>query len=678
MTASSQRGPIRNIGIMAHIDAGKTTVSERVLFYSGRLHRTAEVHDGEAFFDWQPEEKKHGITITSAVSQFSWKGSEIYLIDTPGHVDFTVEVERSLRVLDGVVALYDAVEGVEPQSETVWYQANRYQVPRLGFANKMDRIGASFERTLTSVRKKLDAHPIPIQMPIGSESRFSGVIDLIDMQAITFHDHDQGLNPEIGPIPEALLDEAKAAREHMIELIADVNDEVALAYLEGEPLDAETLHGALRKATIAQTAVPFLCGTGLRNKGIQPLLDAVVRYLPAPNELPAVSGLSLDGAKETRERDAKEAFAGLIFKVQMIEGQKLAFMRIYSGTLKTGDNILNTTQNVSQRIKNLIHLHANRKKRVNVAQAGEIIALAGVRRGITGDTFCDPDRPIILEKIEARKPVISAAVEPESAKDKDKLLDTLKLVAEEDPTFVFEEDEASGELIIRGMGELHLDIVAERLEREFKLKLRRGEPDVVCRETISSPGTGHAVFERETDDERIYGEVEVRVTPLERGAGTELRVELPKTHPPVRNDVMRAVEQGLEDASASGPRGHELQDVEVVVIAIAPDPRNDNVPLGYRIAAGEAVRKALRDATPIQLEPLMKVEIIVPEDNLGGVIHDLSSRGGAVDDILDDDLRKIVIARAPLRKMFGYTTALRSMTQGRGVFTMSFHAFDHV
>ncbi|MDX9719939.1 MAG: elongation factor G [Myxococcota bacterium] len=670
---------IRNFGIMAHIDAGKTTVSERILFYSGRTYKMAEVHDGDATMDWMEQERERGITITSAVSSFEWRKHELHLIDTPGHVDFTVEVERSLRVLDGVVALYDAVSGVEPQSETVWAQAEKYKVPRLAFANKMDRPGANFESCVEQVRKVLRANPIPVQMPMGSASEFAGVIDLIEMKALAFSDSDQGHTVELSEIPAQFRSQTEEARERMIEQVADLDDDIASLYLEGAEIDSALIKAALRKATVENKAVPFFCGSGLRNKGVQPLLDAVVDYLPSPDEVGPLTGVDPKGHPLSWERSPKAHFSALVFKVQHIDGQKYIYLRMYSGKLSEGDNVLNSTKSQTTRIKNLFRMHANRAERISEAFAGDMIALTRTRNFGSGDTLCDPQHPIVLERIEARAPVVSISIEPESIRDKDKLTEALAALTDEDPTLKVEEDPETGEMVMRGMGELHLDIVCDRLQREFGAAVRRGKPSVVRRETCTTEATGRGVFARDTDEGSIFGDVGVKVRPNARGTGRTWAAALPSTHAYVKPDIVNAVLLGVQDALAFGPlSGEEVADVHADVVSIGCDPKGNVSLLGARIAAGEAVRNALKDAGPVILEPIMELDVVVAEEHIGDIISDLTLRNGTIESVESGELRTVIKALVPLRTMFGYTMKLRSMTKGRGVFTMEFRAFDQV
>ncbi len=670
---------VRNIGIMAHIDAGKTTVSERILFYSGRTYKIAEVHDGQATMDFMDQERERGITISSAVNEISWKDHDIYLIDTPGHVDFTVEVERSLRVLDGVVALYDAVAGVEPQSETVWYQANKHNVARVCFVNKMDRPGADFSRCVQEIETILGGHPIAVQLPIGSGVDFSGVIDLIHRQAYYFDDESQGAEVKTGPIPAELEEEVVLARESMIERIVNVDDELGMAWLNGEELTETMIVAALRRAVIAFKAQPVLCGSGLKNKGIQPLMDAIVDYLPAPSDLPVLKGVTPKGVEIEQSRSETAPFSGLIFKVQQIEGKKLAFIRVYSGVLEEGDSVALPAQKTAVKVKNIYRVYANRVDRVASAQAGALVAIAKVKGMTTGGTLCDPSHPILLESIEANAPVISIAVEPESIKDKDRLVEALTSINEEDPTIVFEEDKDTGELILRGMGELHLEVACERLRREFNVNVRSGHPNVVCMETLLDECSEVATFERIIDEDKkevLWGEVRVVVRPLERGIGSACKLQLPEDHPYVRQEVLDAVLEAAKDASMYGPNGYEMTDTEVVVTSISLDAKGNTNVVGSRIAAGEAVRKAYKSSGTKLLEPLMHVDIVAAEEHIGDLIADLTQRGGMVENLESEAVRSVIHAIVPLRNMFGYTMKLRTVTHGRGSFSMRFLRFD--
>ncbi len=671
---------VRNIGIMAHIDAGKTTVSERILFYSGRTYKISEVHDGQATMDFMDQERERGITISSAVNEIQWKGHDIYLIDTPGHVDFTVEVERSLRVLDGVVALYDAVSGVEPQSETVWYQANRHKVARIAFVNKMDRPGADFDRCVAEIEKILGGNPIEVQIPIGAGADFVGVIDLIRQKAYYFDTESQGAEVTTAEIPVELVEHAAMAREQMIEKIADADDELGMAWLEGETITEEMIVSALRRATISLKVQPVLCGSGLKNKGIQPLMDAVVDYLPAPHDLPALEAKTPKDEVILRERSEKAPLSALVFKVQQIEGKKLAFIRIYSGCMKDGDSIYVTSSKSAFKVKNIYRVYANRVDRVDQAPAGSIVAIAKVKGLATGVTLCDPSQPILLESIKATAPVISIAIEPESLKDKDRLVEALNTIHEEDPTIVFEEDNNTGELILRGMGELHLEVACERLRREFNVNVRTGNPNVVCMETLVGDAVETATFERVMEDEKetIWGEVTVSVKALERGTGTRCSLALPEGHPYVRQDVLDAVLEAAKDAALYGPNGFEMADVAVEILTISLDAKGGTNLVGSRIAAGEAVRRAYKKAGTKTLEPLMAVDIVASEEHIGDLISDLTQRNGMVENLESDVLRSVIHAIVPLRNMFGYTMKLRTLTHGRGSFSMRFLRFDAI
>ncbi|MBO4351156.1 MAG: elongation factor G [Proteobacteria bacterium] len=669
---------VRNIGIMAHIDAGKTTVSERILFYSGRTYRIAEVHDGQATMDFMDQERERGITISSAVNEIQWKDTDIYLIDTPGHVDFTVEVERSLRVLDGVIALYDAVAGVEPQSETVWYQANRHKVARIAFVNKMDRPGADFDRCVREIHDILGGHPIALQRPIFDNQSFVGVIDLIEQKAYSFSEADQGASIVEIPIPADMADEAVAGREQLIEKLADEDDEIAEAYLNGDEISNEAIKAALRRATIALKAVPVFCGSGLKNKGIQPLMDGVVDYLPAPGDLPPLEGTDFKGRPIEHSRDESAPFCGLIFKIQQIEAKKLAFVRIYSGVLKEGDAILNATQNQSFKIKHIFRLYANRVDRVESAGAGSLVAMVKTKGMTTGDTLCAPSSQILLEKIEANDPVMSISIEPESIKDKDKLVEALNAIHEEDPTIIFEEDKETGELILRGMGELHLEIACERLKREFNVLVRKGNPNVVCKEALLGTISETSTFEREHEGEVLFGQVSVEVSPLDRDAGIVCKLDLPEDHPYIRPETADAIVGAARDAMLYGPNGFEMVDAQVRVTAIATDAKGGVNLVGSRIAAGDAVRNAYKKVGTRILEPLMSVDIIAADENIGDLISDLTVRKGIVENLDNDPLRSVIHAIVPLRNMFGYSMKLRTITHGRGNFSMHFLRFDSI
>ena len=669
---------IRNIGIMAHIDAGKTTVTERILYYTGKIHRMGEVHDGEAQMDWMDQEQERGITITSAATTCPWRDKDIHLIDTPGHVDFTIEVQRSLRVLDGAVAVFCAVGGVEPQSETVWAQADGYKVPRVAFVNKLDRLGADFDAVVEEMRDKLHAVPAVMQRPIGREDRFEGVLDLVGMRALEWFSDDLGAALEAGPIPEALAGEATAAREALIETVADHDDELAELYLSGEPIGSEPLLAALRRATISRSVVPVLCGSALRNKGIQPLLDAVVDLLPCPAEVEAVEGVDArSGQPVSIEASEGGPFCGLVYKVAIEEGRRHVYARLYRGSVTPGTDVYNPRLRKTERVARIFLPHANRRERLDRAGAGQIVAIAGLKQAATGDTICDQRAPVLLEDITAYEPVISAAIEPDARRDRDRLLDALAKLADEDPTFRFADDGETGQLIIRGMGELHLEVLVERIRRDYKTQVRVGRPQVVHTETVTREAVGEATFEREMEEERLYGHARVRVRPRPRGSGFEFTSELPSevTLPDV---VLREIAQGVREATGSGVlSGYQVNDVGVALLE-ARWIDGASRPIAYKVAAGNAFRQACQGAGPALLEPIMAVEVLVPEEHMGSVIGDIRSRRGKVDELSERSGKRLVAGSVPLSRMFGYMTGLRSMTEGRGTFTMQFLRYDAV
>jgi elongation factor G len=665
---------VRNIGIVAHIDAGKTTVTERFLFYSGRIHRKGEVHEGEAQMDWMQQEKERGITITAAATNFDWRNHEIHLIDTPGHVDFTMEVERSLRVLDGVVVVFCGVGGVEPQSETVWNQAEKFGVPRIAFVNKMDRVGANFWGVVEEIQGKLGARPVPVQIPIGVEDSFSGLVDLIVMKAYLWPGGKE--EPEEAPIPEELRQEAEQHRELMIEAAADVDDQVAELFLEGQPVEEKLLRKALRKGCLASKLIPVFCGAALRNKGIQPLMDGVVDYLPSPLEVPAIVG-TVPGTEQKEQRAAsdKEPLSALVFKIQMDQGRKMCFLRVYSGTLAPGQDVWNTRLKKKEKVARLLQIHANRRERIQKCGAGSIVAAMGLKLAGTGDTLCDQSQPIRLERIESYEPVISRAIEPRTLAEKEKLDFGLSKFVDEDPTFRVREDEETGQTLISGMGELHLEIIVDRLVREHHVEARVGKPQVVYRETVIQTGIGECTFDRKLEEELVFGHAKVQVEPQPRGAGTIFDSKVPQ-EPPVPPALVEAAMEGLQEAATSGvAAGFPLVDVQVTLLGVSPREGVSN-PVGYKVAAGEAFRRACREAEPTLLEPIMDVEVIVPEDFMGEVIGDLNSRGGQIEEVGYRGGKRLVGAKVPMRRMFGYSTTVRSLTQGRATFTMQFARFD--
>jgi len=679
----SKLARVRNIGIVAHIDAGKTTVTERFLYYAGRIHKIGEVHDGEAQMDWMPQERERGITITAAATTLQWRGHDLHLIDTPGHVDFTIEVERSLRVLDGAVVVFCGVSGVEPQSETVWHQADNFHVPRLAFVNKMDRPGADFPAVVKEIRERLGARPMPVQLPVGAEDQFAGVVDLVRERAIYFSGAEDE-PPREDSVPASMLAEVAAAREKLIEAAADFDDAVAAAYLEGKPVEEAALIAALRKATLRCGIVPVLAGSALRNKGIQPLLDAVCDFLPAPTDIPPVAGFDPTTKQPTTRLPEDSApFSALAFKVAMDEGRKTVFLRIYSGALKPGDEVQNARTRRNEKVSRLFSVHANRRERIERAAAGSIVVAMGLKDAGTGDTLYAPRAPILLGRIEAHEPVITRAIEPKTQAEKERLDLGLAKLADEDPTFRFGEDPETGQTIIRGMGELHLDIMVDRLRREYGVEAHVGRPQVVHRETLAGTAEAEARFERQVEDEAVFGHARVRVAGRPRGSGNVVKLEVappvqipgaPKIPEPPRA-ILEAALEGATEAMRSGPEGYPFEDIEVVVTGIEYRP-DASTPAGQKAAVGEALRQASRDAGTRLLEPIMKVEITAPETNVGDVLGDLNARRAQIQDVNVRGNQRLIIAKVPLRRMFGYSTDLRSATQGRANYTMQFETFD--
>ncbi|MCF8070246.1 MAG: elongation factor G [Desulfobacterales bacterium] len=665
---------IRNIGIMAHIDAGKTTVTERILYYTGRSHKLGEVHDGEAVMDWMVDEQERGITITSAVTTCHWNKSEIQLIDTPGHVDFTIEVERSLRVLDGAIGVFCAVGGVEPQSETVWRQADKYKVPKMAFVNKMDRVGASFFDTVDMMVARLNANPLIIQLPVGAEETFKGVVDLIDMKQIVWDDDSLGakfLTVDIGP---DMVELAEEYREKLIENVAENDDEIMEAYLAEEPVSRDALIAAIRRATINLKLVPVMCGTALKNKGIQPLLDAVEYFLPSPADVPPVTGINPE-TDEIEERVAgdKEPFSALIFKVAMMDGRKMSFARIYSGKMIAGADVFNSSRNKKEKISRILRMHANKKERVDEAGAGSIVGIVGAKDSSTGDTLCAPEKPILLEKIEFYEPVISIAIEPKTHSDQDKMDEVLDKFVAEDPTLRVKKDDDTGQTILSGMGELHLDIIISRMLREFKTNVNVGKPQVVYRETISSPSEASVEFDREIAGQRQAAVVRLAVKPRSRGEGNKFRSEVSDDIIP--ESMIPAIEKGVMESFASGAlMGYPVVDVEAVLVG--GSLKDSSTELAFTVSASMTCKEALDKAGPFLLEPVMDVEIFVPEQFMGDVIGDLNSRGGKIESINAKSNVQVIEAIVPLKRMFGYSTVLRSASQGRGTFSMQFSHFD--
>lgn len=667
----------RNIGVIAHIDAGKTTITERILYYTGRLHKMGEVHNGEATMDWMLEERERGITITSAVTSCNWLGHTVNVIDTPGHVDFTIEVERSLRVLDGALGVFSAVEGVEPQSETVWHQADRYKVPKMAFINKMDRIGADFFRAVAMIQDRLGANALVLQLPWGAEDEFRGIIDLLRMKAIVWEEETLGAEFEEVPIPAEIHEEAAKYRETLLETLADLDDNLMDKYLSEEEISLQELKKAIRTATINLEAVPIFCGSALRNKGIQPILDAIIDYLPSPLEVPPILGhVPASGKEESRPPDPKGPFSALAFKVIMDQGRKMTYIRIYSGSVKAGGTVYNPAKNVREKIARLLKMHSNKRERVNHASAGEILATMGLKLTTTGDTLCVEDQPILLEPIQFNEPVISVAVEPKRVQDQDKLMDVLAKLGDEDPTFKFKIDEETGQTIISGMGELHLEIIVGRIKREFFVETNQGKPQVVFRETISKEVRHEEVFQKELGGQQHFAGVKVAVRPLSRGSGNRFADQC--EHPDLPEEYLDAVREGIEESTTSGAfMGYPVIDVETALKGVQISEMHSDA-MAFKVAATMAFQKACQNADPILLEPIMVAEVLIPEEFMGEVIGDLNSRQGKVEQIASKGPVQVVTAKVPLSKMFGYSTSLRSVTQGRGTFTMQFSHYDRV
>jgi elongation factor G len=659
---------------MAHIDAGKTTTTERILFYAGRLHKMGEVHEGAATMDWMVQEKERGITITSAATTCTWRDHSINIIDTPGHVDFTVEVERSLRVLDGAVAVFDAVAGVEPQSETVWRQADRYSVPRIAFINKMDRMGADFFAALSSIRSRLGARAVPVQLPIGAEDEFQGVVDLIAQKAIVYTD-DLGKNVESPDIPAELRERVEQYRKELVEAAADYDDDLMQSYLDEQEISGDALVRALRRGTVAGQLVPVLCGAALRNKGVQPLLDAVVDYLPSPADKPAVEGINpADHTLAVREVADDEPFSALAFKIQMDpQGVgKLSFFRVYSGRLRAGSTVMNVTTGRKERLGRILRMHAIRREDVDEVFPGDIAAAVGLKGTTTGDTLADEGHPILLESINFPEPVISVAIEPRTKVDQDKLGIALQRLAEEDPTFRVYTDEETGQNIIAGMGELHLEIIVDRLTREFRVDANVGKPQVAYREAIRRPAHGVGRFVRQTGGRGQFGHVEIDVQPGERGEGFIFEDKI--TQGRIPREYINPTQKGIADALATGVvAGYPVLDIRVKLVDGSYHPV-DSSEQAFQIAGSLAIKDALRKADPFLLEPVMKVDVVMPEEHLGDVMGDLSSRRGHILGMEGKGTSQAVVANVPLAEMFGYATQLRSMTSGRATYSME---FDH-
>ena len=667
-----------NIGIMAHIDAGKTTTTERILFYTGINHRMGETHDGDAVMDWMEQEKERGITITSAATTCHWKDHRINIIDTPGHVDFTVEVERSLRVLDGAVAVFCAKGGVEPQSETVWRQANKYNVPRIAYVNKMDITGADFYRVIAMMKDRLAANPVPIQLPIGKEDGFRGIIDLIDMVADVYYD-DLGKDMRTEPIPEDMLADAERYRSEMIETAAEVDEDLFEKYCSGEDISSEEIKTAIRKATLANHLVPVVCGTSFKNKGVQKLLDAIIDYLPAPTEVPPVPGVHpVSGAEEFRKADDSEPFSALAFKIMTdpFVG-RLCFFRVYSGTLNSGDIVWNATKGKRERMGRIVQMHANARKDLDTVYSGDIAAVVAVKNTTTGDTLCDEKAPIVLENMEFPEPVISVAIEPKTRAGQEKMSDALAKLAEEDPTFRTYTDSETGQTIIAGMGELHLEIIVDRLLREFKVEANIGKPHVAYKETIRKSAEQECRYVRQSGGHGQYGHVKIRIEPVEPGSGYQFVNEI--VGGVIPKEFIPAVDEGVRSAMLSGVvAGYNVVDVKVTLYD-GSFHEVDSSELAFKIAGSMAFKDAMRKADPVLTEPIMKVVVNVPDDYLGAVTGDLVGRRGVIlsQDVINGGVWEI-IANVPLSNMFGYSTDLRSRTQGRGQFVMEPSHFAEV
>ena len=667
----------RNIGIMAHIDAGKTTTTERILFYTGVNHKIGEVHEGAATMDYMEQEQERGITITSAATTAFWNGNRINIIDTPGHVDFTVEVERSLRVLDGAVAVFSAVDGVQPQSETVWRQADKYEVPRMAFLNKMDRVGADFNMCVNDIKEKLGGNGVPIQLPIGAEDSFEGIIDLITMKEYLFKDETMGAAYDISDVRAELLEETQAAREHMLESVVETDDELMEKYFGGEEITEEEIKKAIRIATISGVIVPVLCGTAFKNKGIQPLLDAVVAYMPSPLDVGSVKGIDpKTEAPMERQPSDEEAFSALAFKIltDPFVG-RLSFFRVYSGVLNKGSYVLNSTKGKKERMGRLLQMHANKREELDVVYSGDIAAAVGLKETTTGDTLCDENKPIILEKMEFPDTVIQIAVEPKTKADQEKMGTALAKLAEEDPTFKVTSNQETGQTLISGMGELHLEIIVDRMKREFKVEANVGKPQVAYRETINGAADVEEKYAKQSGGRGQYGHVKIKVE-ANPDKGYEFINQI--TGGAIPREYIPAVDKGIQEALEAGVvAGYPVQDVKVTLYD-GSYHEVDSSEMAFKIAGSMAIKKAMRAANPILLEPIFKVEVTTPEEYMGDVIGDLNSRRGQVSGMTERNNAKIINAQVPLAQMFGYATDLRSKTQGRASYSMEFEKYVQV
>jgi elongation factor G len=670
---------MRNIGIMAHIDAGKTTTTERILYYTGRTYKIGEVHEGTAVMDWMEQEQERGITITSAATTCEWRDFQINIIDTPGHVDFTAEVERSLRVLDGAVAVFDAVAGVQPQTETVWRQADKYQVPRICFINKMDRVGADFLHSVETIVSRLKCRPVPIQIPIGAEDQFKGIVNLVTMTARVWHDETLGAKYDDVEIPEELRAQAREYRDRLIEAASESDDVLMEKFIHGEEISEDELRAGIRRATVAQTIFPVVCGSAFKNKGVQDLLDAVVDYLPSPIEVPAIQGTAVVDSTKVVERKAsdEEPFAALVFKIMTDSyvGQ-LAFIRAYSGVLSSGDSVYNVAKGRTERIGRLVRMHANKREEIQAIYAGEIAAAVGLRTVSTGDTICDEKAPVILESIEFPNPVIQLAIEPKTKADQEKLGIAIGKLVQEDPTLRVNTDPETGQTILAGMGELHLEIIVDRMQREFGVGANVGKPQVAYRETIRKASQAEGRFIRQTGGHGQYGHVKIRMEPLAPGGGFEFDNDI--TGGAIPREYISAVERGIAEALENGVlAGFPMSDVKVSLYDGSYHDV-DSSEMAFKIAGSMAVKEAAHRAKPVLLEPIMSVEVVVPEEYMGDVIGDLNSRRGRIEGMELRGTSQIIKSMVPLSEMFGYATELRSRTQGRGSFTMHFGRYEEV
>jgi len=677
MAALKDLSNVRNIGIMAHIDAGKTTTTERILFYTGRSYKLGEVHDGTAVMDWMEQEQERGITITSAATTCFWKEQKINIIDTPGHVDFTIEVERSLRVLDGAIAVFCSVGGVEPQSETVWRQADKYHIPRIAFINKMDRIGANFERCVSMIAERLGANPLPIQLPVGKEAEFEGIIDLIEERMLVFDEQSLGQEVTEREVPAEYREKFAAARLMLLEKLADFDEDIMEKYLDDAIVSAPEIYSALRKATLSLNIVPVLCGSAFKNKGVQPLLDSVINFLPSPLDVKDIEGEGPNGEVLSRKSDPKEKLAGLVFKLMSDSFvENLAFVRVYSGKIALGEKVYNPVKKKQEKITKLMKLHANKREEVQEISAGDIGAIVGLKFTTTGDTLCEKGDSIILESMDFPDPVIGVAIEPKSKAEEKKLGETLAKIALEDPSFTVSTDADSGQTIISGMGELHLEIIVDRLLNEFKVSAKVGKPQVAYKETISIAHKAEAKFDQLTGAKGQYGHVVIKIEPLQRGGGIEFVSRIDSDLIP--NQFLGSIEKGIVDSLDSGPLvGYPLTDIKINLIG-GSYHEEESTEMAFGIAAAMAIRRAASEAEPLLLEPIMKLEVNTPEEYIGDVIADLNSKRGKIVGVSAEGNLQVLKGHVPLAEMFGYSTSLRSATQGRANFTMQFLEYDVV